>query len=168
MENIYSRSEQEKLGNTVNAHLEQYLATGGAEGHIVDMNQWVEGPSFATMLLLRTTGRKSGRKHVTPLLYGNWVGHAVVGGTLGGSDNPPQWYLNIKAGGETAFQIATQAFLAEPREAEGGEYALIWDYMTRQAPIWKKYQAATARRIPLVMLKPVQPVPVFQPEDNHA
>ena len=161
MSKVYSDEDQARMGGVVNEHLEQYLASGGREGHIVDMNQWVEGPSFATMLLLRTTGRKTGRRHVTPLLYGNWVGHAVVGGTLGGSDTPPNWYLNIKAGGETAFQIATQAFLAEPREAEGDEYALIWNYMTRQAPIWKKYQAATTRRIPLVMLKPVGAVPVF-------
>jgi deazaflavin-dependent oxidoreductase (nitroreductase family) len=157
----YSEKQLAEMVAGVNAHLDLYLSSGGARGHIIDMNQFVAGPEFATMLLLRTTGRKTGRKHVTPLLYGNWVGHAVIGATLGGSDKAPNWYHNIAAGGETAFQIATEAFLAEPREAQGEEYDLIWDYMTRQAPVWNEYKAATTRRIPLVMLKPVQSIPVF-------
>lgn len=159
---VYSDEKLAAMIAEVNRHLDEYLSSAGTKGHIIDMNRFVEGPEFATMLLLRTTGRKTGKKHIAPLLYGNWVGHAVVGATKGGSDTPPHWYLNIKAGGEVAFQIATQAFRAQAHDAEGEEYELIWDYMTRQAPVWKKYQAATTRKIPLVMLKPVEEIPVFK------
>lgn len=160
---VYSDDKQAEMLAEVQRHFDEYLSSGGVKGHIIDMNRFVEGPEFATMLLLRTTGRKSGKKFITPLLYGNWVGHAVIGATYGGSDTPPQWYLNIKAGGETAFQIGTQAFRAAAHDAEGEEYDKIWEYMTRQAPIWIEYQKATTRKIPVVMLKPLEEIPVFKP-----
>lgn len=158
----YTEEQQAEMLKEVQRHFDEYLSSGGVRGHIVDMNRFVQGPEFATMLLLRTTGRKTGKKHITPLLYGNWAGHAVVGATLGGSDHAPQWYHNIHAGGETAFQIATQAFRAEAHDAKGDEHDRIWEYMTRQAPIWIKYQQMTTRKIPLVLLRPVEEIPVFK------
>ena len=157
----YTDEQLAEMAADVTAHKNEYISSGGARGHIIDMNRFVEGPAFATMLLLRTKGRKTGKRYTTPLLYGNWVGHAVIGATLGGSDVAPNWYKNIQANGDVAFQIATQAFRAEARDAQGEEYDLIWEYMTRQAPVWKVYKQATTRRIPLVMLRPVEEIPVF-------
>ena len=157
----YTEEQLAEMVKGVQAHKDEYISSGGARGHIIDMNRFVAGPEFATMLLLRTRGRKSGNYFTTPLLYGNWVGHAVIGGTLGGSDIAPNWYRNIQANGDVSFQIATQAFRAEAHDAQGEEYDLIWDYMTRQAPVWNTYKQSTTRRIPLVMLKPIEAIPVF-------
>ncbi len=58
-------------------HLEQYLRSGGAEGHIVDVSD-IGGRKFNTTLLLRYVGRKSGKTIITPLNYGDIGGEVVV------------------------------------------------------------------------------------------
>ena len=69
-------------------HVERYRATDGEEGHY-----WRE----AFVLLLTTTGRKSGDKRTTPLLYGRRGDDVVLIASNGGAPAHPPWYLNLKA-----------------------------------------------------------------------
>ena len=141
-------------------HLELYLKSGGAKGHIVDVRD-IRGHRFTTTLLLQTTGRKSQQKRITPLIYGDIGGEIVVVASKGGADHHPAWYLNIKSSKELRFQVATQAFRATWREPEPAERAKIWDFMVGVFPPYKDYQASTDREIPLVMMAPQEAIECF-------
>ncbi len=141
-------------------HLEMYLGSGGVQGHIVDVSD-IGGLNFTTTLLLRYTGRKSGRTIVTPLIYGDFGGEVVIVASKGGADHHPAWYLNLLNSPEIDFQIATQAFRATWREAEGDERVRVWDFVCGIFPPYIGYQASTDRLIPLIMLKPLAPIDRF-------
>ncbi len=145
-------------------HREMYLRSGGTEGHIMDLTP-VGGYPLGMNLLVRYTGRKSGKVYITPLCYGVIGGEVVIVASKGGADEHPAWYLNIRDNKVANFQIATQAFRATWREPEGAERAKIWAFMVDCYPFYANYQASTARVIPLIMLKMVEPIPVFQAAD---
>ena len=145
-------------------HREMYLQSGGAEGHIMDITA-VGGRSFATHCMIKYVGRKSGKVFITPLCYGDIGGEGVIVASKGGADTHPEWYLNITAAQTVAFQIAAQAFRATWRVAEGAEHDRIWAFMVDGFPFYADYQAATERKIPLLVLKAVEPIPVFKESD---
>jgi deazaflavin-dependent oxidoreductase (nitroreductase family) len=90
----------------------------------------------------------------------------VIVGSKGGADTHPEWYLNILASkGEIEFQIGTQAFRGTWREPEGDEYKKVWDFMVDGFPFYAAYQKSTSRKIPLVMMQAVEPIPVFKEAD---
>jgi deazaflavin-dependent oxidoreductase (nitroreductase family) len=142
-------------------HFRDYLGSGGAQGHIVDLRV-IGGHQFTTTLLLRTVGRKSGQARITPLIYGDIGGEVVIVASKGGADMHPAWYFNIKNSDEVSFQVATQAFRGTWREPEGTERVAVWAFMERVYPPYKDYQAATSREIPLVMLTPRESIEVFR------
>ncbi|NGY04031.1 nitroreductase/quinone reductase family protein [Solimonas terrae] len=141
-------------------HLESYLGSGGTQGHIVNVSD-IGGHPFTTTLLLRYTGRKSGRTIITPLIYGDIGGEVVIVASKGGADHHPAWYLNVRESQELSFQIATQAFRASWREPEAVERARVWDFMTGVFPPYVSYQASTSREIPLVMMTALEPIERF-------
>jgi deazaflavin-dependent oxidoreductase (nitroreductase family) len=141
-------------------HLQSYLRSGGARGHIVDLRP-IGGHAFTTTLLLRTVGRRSGQTRTAPLIYGSIGGEVVVVASKGGADVHPAWYLNLKGGTEASFQIACEAFHATWREPKGAERDAVWAFMEKVYPPYRDYQAATRRTIPLVLLTPQAPVEAF-------
>lgn len=141
-------------------HLKTYLESDGLEGHVVDLTE-IGGLSFTTCLLLEVVGRKSGTVRVLPLIYGDAGGEVIVVASKGGADVHPAWYLNLKEMDRVAFQIGGQAFRATWREPEGAEHDEIWAFMEALYPPYKDYQAATDRKIPLVALKPAEPIDRF-------
>ena len=145
-------------------HRHRYLASGGAEGHIENLTA-VGGRPFATNCLIRYRGRKSGKVFITGLCYADIGGEIVICASKGGSDTHPNWYLNLIADPEAEVQIATNAFKATWREPEGEERAKVWQFFTDCHPFYQTYQDSTERLIPLVMLKPVEALPVFRVED---
>ena len=147
-------------GGWVSEHLRTYLGSGGTRGHIVDVSS-VGGHALTTHCLLRCTGRKSGKTHVVPLIYGNIGGEIVVVASKGGADSNPEWYLNIRESETVDVQIATQAFEATWREPEYEERHGVWAYMTHLFPPYLGYQTSTTRHIPVVMLRTVRPIEVF-------
>lgn len=143
-------------------HRDTYINSGGVEGHIVDFS-FVDLDRFLPTLLLKTIGRRSGRPSVTPLIYGIYGGCWVVVGSKGGSPDHPAWYYNLKEQKETVFQVASQCYRAAWREPQGKEWSAVWEYMAELFPNYKSYQeSAGTRRIPLVMLKPFEKIPVLE------
>ncbi|TAK99329.1 MAG: nitroreductase family deazaflavin-dependent oxidoreductase [Rhodospirillaceae bacterium] len=142
-------------------HLEMYLKSGGAEGHVMDLRD-IGGHRFTTHALIKYVGRKSGKTIITPLIYGDIGGEVVICASKGGADHHPAWYLNIVASKEIEFQIATQAYRATWREPGGAERTKVWDFMQGVFPPYTAYQASTTRQLPLVMLSPVEPVDIFK------
>lgn len=147
-------------------HKNAYLESGGARGHVIDLRA-MGAYRFSTMLLLRCTGRKSGRSIITPLHYSNVKGEVVIVGSNGGGPTDPQWYHNIVAGGPVAFQVGTQAFQATWREpATDQERDQLWDFMSEMSPHYAMYRTMTTRRIPLVLLSAGEEIPVFSAADE--
>ena len=151
-------------GDWAARHRLRYLRSGGADGHIEDLTA-VGGLPFATHCLIKYVGRKSGRTYITGLTYADLGGEVVVCASKGGADHHPQWYLNLTSAPNLDFQIATQAFRAAWREPAAAERERVWSFFTTCHPFFAAYQASTARVLPLVMMKPIASIAVFQEED---
>lgn len=145
-------------------HRETYLRSGGARGHIMDLTA-VGGHPFTTHCLIKYRGRKSGKTFITPLCYGDIGGEVVIVGSKGGADHHPDWYLNLRQADQVEFQIATQAFRGTWREPEGAEREKVWNFIIDNFPPYATYQASTERQLPLVMMKAVEEIEVFNESD---
>lgn len=124
-------------------HVKRYRETGGKEGH-----DW-EG---TTVLILTTTGRKSGEERPTPLIYheaGEGV-YAVVASNGGGDE--PAWYLNLVERPEVNVQVGDEEFVARARVADASEKPDLWRSLTATWPAYDEYQAKAKREIPVVLL----------------
>ena len=164
MSNESSAAIRESRRDFMTEHREMYLRSGGAEGHIMDITP-VGGHPFTTHCLIKYTGRKSGKVFITPLIYGDIGGEVVIVASKGGADEHPAWYLNIRDSDHVEFQIATQAFRGTWREPQGAEREKVWNFMVDVFPSYAGYQASTSRQIPLIMMKAVEPIPVFKESD---
>jgi deazaflavin-dependent oxidoreductase (nitroreductase family) len=109
-----------------------------------------------TTLLLTTTGRKSGRKLIIPLIYRptDTGGYCVIA-SKGGAPAHPAWFLNLEADPEVEIQIANEKRRAVARVAGGAEREQLWQLMVDYYAPYTDYQAATDRQIPVVVLDPV-------------
>jgi deazaflavin-dependent oxidoreductase (nitroreductase family) len=125
-------------------HVERYLATDGAEGH-----DW----QGAKVLLLTTTGRKSGEPRTTPLIYAPYGDAFTIVASKGGSDEPPAWYLNLAENPAVEVQVKGDRFKARARTANAEEKPRMWKTMTTEWPHYDAYQRNTTREIPVVVLE---------------
>jgi deazaflavin-dependent oxidoreductase (nitroreductase family) len=146
--------------NLVDQHRNLYISSGGAEGHLIRFDN-IGYAGYLPTHLLETVGRKSGERRIVPVIYGCYAGEWVIIGSKGGAEDHPAWYLNLKEQDEVVFQVATQAFRAKWRLAEGDEYAAVWDFMEKLFPNYADYKKAVDRHFPLIMMKPFEPVPVL-------
>jgi deazaflavin-dependent oxidoreductase (nitroreductase family) len=126
-------------------HVALYRASGGRIGGRF---------KAAPVLLLTTTGRKSGKQRTTPLLYGDDAGRYVVVGSVGGAPKHPAWYLNLRGNAEATIQVGGRKLTVHADTASPEERARLWTLMTRLYPGYEAYQAKTSREIPVVVLTP--------------
>lgn len=126
-------------------HVKEYRRTDGQVGH-----EWQEG---TTVLLLTTTGRKSGRERTTPLIYREHDGDYLIVASNGGDDQPPAWFLNLEADPTAHVQVKADKFEARARVATEDEKPAMWAKMTDSWPHYDEYQAKTDRPIPVVVLE---------------
>jgi deazaflavin-dependent oxidoreductase (nitroreductase family) len=127
-------------------HVRRYRESGGAVGHI-----WKEG---STVLLLTTTGRKTGNLTTTPLIYARDGDNYVVVASQGGAPKHPGWYRNLVKSPEVEVQVEDETFFARARTAEGEERARLWAKANEVWPHYEQYQTRTDRVIPVVVLEP--------------
>ena len=133
-------------------HRKRYLADGDA-ARLFDTG-FAGGPGLVPTLLLTTTGRRSGRESVMPLIYGECEGGFVIIASRGGDDRHPGWYHNLAAQPVVALQVGSEQMQARARVAEGGEREALWQMMVALYPPFADYQAKTERLIPVVVLVP--------------
>ncbi|MFN8075747.1 MAG: nitroreductase family deazaflavin-dependent oxidoreductase [Kineosporiaceae bacterium] len=124
-------------------HTKVYLESGGEQGH-----EWNGVPT----LLLTVTGRKTGTKRITALIYGRDGDDYVIVASRGGAPDHPQWYLNLEANPDVELQVGPESFAAVARTADPDERARLWPTMTAIWPAYDEYQAKTEREIPIVVL----------------
>jgi deazaflavin-dependent oxidoreductase (nitroreductase family) len=126
-------------------HVRQYEATNGTTGH-----EW----NGTQVLILRTTGRKSGHTRKAPLIYGRDGDDYLVVASKGGAAEHPGWYENLVAHPDIEIQVKADVLPVRARTASAQEKARLWSVMTKEWPDYDKYQRSTPRDIPLVILSP--------------
>jgi deazaflavin-dependent oxidoreductase (nitroreductase family) len=152
------------LRDFIGQHRDLYVKSGGTQGHFTD-GRGAGGLYLSFACLIKYKGRKSGKTMITPLSYGHFGGEIVIIASKGGSDVHPAWYLNVHEAKEIDLQIATTAWRASVREPTGAEREKVWDYMAANYPFYNTYKKSTERIIPVVMLKPLEAIPVFKESD---
>jgi len=107
------------------------------------------------VLLLRTTGRKTGAERTAALVYLQDGNNLAVVASRGGSDHPPRWLLNIQEHPEVGVQIGRQRQRMRARVADSQERARLWPLINKNnSDRYDAYQAKTKREIPVVILSP--------------
>jgi deazaflavin-dependent oxidoreductase (nitroreductase family) len=126
-------------------HVRRYRETGGAVGHI-----WRQG---STILLLTTTGRTSGEKRTSPLIYAADGDRYVIVASKGGAPDHPAWYKNLEKTPEVELQVKDEVFRARARTAQGEERERLWRKANEVWPPYEEYAKRTTREIPVVVLE---------------
>lgn len=125
------------------AHRTLYRASGGrAVGRIWGLS----------ILLLTTTGRKSGTPRTTPLCYMTDGDDLVVVASNGGMDWFPDWWLNLMSEPRATVEIGRARRVVVARRASPEERERLWAALTAIAPGYLEYQRRTSREIPLGIL----------------
>ncbi|GAA1298829.1 nitroreductase [Planotetraspora silvatica] len=125
-------------------HVQRYVETDGAEGH-----DW----QGTTVAILTTTGRKSGEKRSTPLIYQPYGDAYLLVASQGGAPDHPLWYKNLSADPEVELQIRGDRFKAHARTATPKERPDMWRTMTATWPDYDVYTTKTSREIPVVVIE---------------
>jgi len=124
--------------------IEEFRANGGKVG----------GPfEGAPLLLLHTTGAKTGRERVTPVMYRPVAGGYAVFASKAGAPSNPAWYHNLVANPSVEAEIGTQRMRLTARVADNAEREPIWSAHKREYPGFQEYEQKTSRQIPVVILE---------------
>jgi deazaflavin-dependent oxidoreductase (nitroreductase family) len=123
--------------------IEEFRANGGKVGGVF------EG---APMLLLTTTGARSGQPRVAPLVYTTDGDRYVIIASKGGAPTNPDWYHNIAANPEVTVEVGTEKFQARAEIAQEPERTRLFDAQAALMPNFREYQKNTSRIIPVVTL----------------
>ena len=128
-------------------HVRVYRETNGETGYI-----WNGVP----ILLLTTTGRKSGEPRTIPIIFTAYKDSWVIIASKGGWPTHPNWYLNILDDPHVQVQVKADVFEAKARTAESPERERIWAECVKTWPNYDIYQSRTDRQIPVVVIEPVR------------
>lgn len=122
------------------AIVEEFRANGGTVG----------GPfEGATLLLLHSTGAKSGKTRMSPLAYLMIDGKMIIVGSYAGAPRNPAWVHNVRAHPKAFIEIGTDAYDVDVRELPDTERDAMYPKLVEMAPAFGDYQAKTTRVIPL-------------------
>ena len=138
---ILVRSATKYLGAL---HRLLYRASGGRiGGRVWDL----------PVVLLTTTGRKTGKERTVPLCSLRDGDDVVVIASYGGLDQPPAWWLNLEASPQAELRDGRTRRSVTARNADPDERARLWAELTSRAPGYLAYERRTTREIPVVILR---------------
>ena len=126
----------------VAANVWLYRKTGGKRGSM-----------GGKVLLLTTTGRRSGKRRTSPLMFVTVDDQPVVTATAGGSPRHPGWYHNLATHPEVEVQIGPEVTSRRARITEGDERAAMFQRFVAQDARFAKYETRAEREIPVVVLE---------------
>ena len=122
----------------------EFRANGGTVG----------GPfAGASLLLLTTTGAKTGRTHTTPVVYATDGDRLVVFASKAGAPTNPAWYHNLVARPDVTLEVLGERFGARARVTEGEERDRLFRNQADEMPGFYDYQRKTTRKIPVIVLE---------------
>ena len=125
-------------------HVRVYRETGGEKGY-----HW----RGTEILLLNTTGHRSGQARTMALIHRADGDRFVVVASKGGAPDHPTWFKNLEADPEVTVQVRDEVIPVRASVAEGEERARLWSLMTEVWPDYDNYQRKTDREIPVVVLQ---------------
>ena len=109
----------------------------------------------APLLLLHTTGAKSGQERVHPMMYQDLGDDSVaVFASKAGAPDHPTWFHNVVANPDVTAEIGTETRSFRARTASGDERERIWTKQKADYPGFADYETKTTREIPVVILGP--------------
>ena len=124
--------------------IEEFRANGGMVG----------GPFAGTpLLLLTTTGAKSGQRRITPLAYLSEGGHIYVFAGNRGAPTNPGWYHNLVAHPDVTVELGTETFAARATVVESAEWDRLGSVQVQKLPALAELQAKITRKVPVVLLE---------------
>ena len=106
------------------------------------------------LLLLHTTGAKSGAIRVSPVAYLPHGDQYVVFAANGGRDRDPAWYRNLTAKPDSTVELGDRTVPVRARITKGPERDALWDQGVAAMPMFAQFVDATERVIPVVVLEP--------------
>ena len=124
--------------------IEEFRANGGTVG-----GRFAGAP----MLLLTTTGARSGRQHTTPLVYLPDGDRYIIFASKGGAPTHPDWYHNLVAQPEVTAEVGTETIAVRAVVLTGEERDRLYAKQAALRPAFGEYQEKTSRRIPVVALE---------------
>ena len=108
----------------------------------------------APLLLLHSTGAKSGQERVNPLMYRAEGDAMVIFASKAGAPDNPDWFHNVRANPDASVEVGAETREVRARIAEGDERERIWSAQKQEWPQFAEYEAATPdREIPVVVLE---------------
>ena len=116
-------------------------------------NGKVGGPVTGDVVLLTTTGAKSGQPRLTPLVYFTIDGRMLVAGSYAGAPVDPAWVHNLRANSKAHVEVGTESYDVTARELPLDERNTLYDKVVGLMPVFGEYQAKTSRVIPLFELQ---------------
>jgi len=118
-------------------------------------NQGKVGGQFANapLLLLTTTGAKSGRAITKPLAYTKDGDRIVLIASFAGAPKNPAWFNNLVANPVATVELGAERFQVRAKVMGGEERQRLYDNQARQIPVFADYQKKTPRQIPVLVLE---------------
>ena len=129
-------------------HTQLYRRTGGKLGGSMFKSQ---------LMLLTTTGRRSGQPRTAPLMCVRDGDRYLAIGSFGGDDRDPQWFKNLQATPEATIQLGSDTIPVRAMVATQEEKKALWPKAIAAYKGYDSYQRKTSRDIPVVILTPVNP-----------
>jgi F420H(2)-dependent quinone reductase len=108
-----------------------------------------------SILLLHTTGRKSGAAYTIPLTYFRDGENYLLVASNWGKELNPGWYYNLLHQPDVTIQVRNQVLAVIAHPAAGAEYTRLWKAITNRNNFYVRYQKKTSRQIPVMVLIPV-------------
>lgn len=108
------------------------------------------------VLILKTTGAKTGEARETPLAYFPEDGHYLIIASKGGAPTHPSWYHNLVTNPKVTIEVLGETIQAMARVTAGNERDRLFAKLGAKAPGFLEYQQKTSRTIPVVVLNPIQ------------
>ena len=113
----------------------------------------IDGMRREMLLLLTTTGARSGRPYTTPMMFHRSGDQIVVMASNAGARRAPDWYANLVAEASVRVEIGEVSYPAVARVLRGDERTRLWAEITAAHPFFVDHQAKAGRQIPVVALE---------------
>ena len=141
---VVARTVRRLIGKVMTGtHAAIYRASGGK----------VAGRMFnSPVLLLTTTGRKTGKERTTPLMYVEDGENLVIIASNGGAPYHPAWYLNLRTNLEARVLVKDRNLRVRAEDAKEGEKSRLFARFVEAYPGYEDYQRRTEREIPVIVL----------------
>jgi deazaflavin-dependent oxidoreductase (nitroreductase family) len=136
------------VGNWNNKVIGEFRASGGKVGGQL---------AGAPLLLLTSTGAKTGREHTTPIMYLADGERLAVFATKAGAPTNPAWYHNLVANPRATVEVGAESFEVDAEVATREERDRLYAVQSERNPGFAEYETMTTRVIPVVLLKRVAP-----------